>query len=592
MRGLYFIEHGLANTQVESLYQALEESLAPIGLRLYESPTGSPRAPHGMPQGKAPRAPHGVDTGKAATLMDVCQKIYLSTIGIFDLSVPNPNTYLEIGISLGLNMPGVIIAGQGMTSAIPPALKQANTWFYTPPLRADKDLQRVVLRLLNKGAKSQTHGPPSGNSVAESPDEGDKTYCIFCGRVCKGWQEQTRSKGFFLLDGSYPWWSMLRDTIRTGLSPTGLAPIYLSQIRGRVMPLLCEIRLAVFASEFTLLDLSGPYDPEQYIALGMAIGMRRPWLLTTSQPKNLPSLLRQAGRLEYTNGQDLQQRLGQHVLKSLYPARFAATGGVTTRLELPFWLQLEDWITRFKARTSRVMEGTLQLLLIEEGQLKQRCRMTPDTTITAGRDPECELVIESQSASRFHADFTFTGQELFVLDHESTNGTFVGGSQIPPNERVALEIGDRVRIGPAEVVIWNEDELPDEIKEYLPESGRITPQTIFVNLADGLVLANGKVPVARLSSSEIILLKFMHEKGGDTTATSEIAALPGVSARRRLSAAHPRRTTRLQTPLEEESRAQSRPAIEPRRKNQLAEGPDRKRRCIHQQPVGLRVVSL
>lgn len=497
MRGLYFIKHSLAKTQAEGLYQVLQESLAPIGLQLYEAKDG---------------------TELSTSLMDACKKTYLSTIGIFDLSGPNPDAYLEIGISLGLNKPALIIAGQGMTSAIPSVLDRADTWFYMPPLKPDKGLQRAILRPLERCAQSETRD-------AETQENNDQVYCTFCDRLCEGWRKQTHGKGYLVLDGTRPQWNTLRDTVRNGLSSTGLTPIYLSQFKGRAMPLLCEMRLAALVSEFVLLDLSAPCNPEQYIVLGMAISMRRPWLLTTSQPENLPHLLRQASRLEYTSDQDLQQRLEQYVLKSLYPARFAATRGVTARLELPFWQQLEDWIARFKVHTSRAMEGALQLLLIEEGQLKQRCRMTPDMSITAGRDPECNLMIEAQGASRFHADFTFTGQELLIVDRQSTNGTFVNGNRITPDEEISLEIGDRVRIGPAEVVIWDEDELPDEIRQHLPESGRITPQTIFIDLAEGLVLANGKIPVARLSSSETNLLQFLHEKGSETTAASEIAEI-------------------------------------------------------------------
>jgi pSer/pThr/pTyr-binding forkhead associated (FHA) protein len=208
-----------------------------------------------------------------------------------------------------------------------------------------------------------------------------------------------------------------------------------------------------------------------------------------------------------------------------YPSRFAAAQGVTAQLELPFWLHLEDWIARFETQTSRAMEGVLQLLLVEEGQLKQRCQMTPNMAVTAGRDPECDLILETQGASRFHADFVFTGQGLLITDRRSTNGTFVSGNRIPPGEPIALEIGDRIRIGPSEVIVWNEDELPEEFKQFPPDTERIIPQTIFVNLSDGLVLVNGKMPVACLSASEIDLLEFMHKKGSDTTSTSEAAAI-------------------------------------------------------------------
>ena len=492
MRGLYFIEHGLAEAQADNLCQAVQESLAPTGLQSYQA-NASP--------------------GPSDSLMDACQRIFLSSIGIYDLSAAKPGSYLRIGMSVGLNKPALIIAGQGMTSAIPSVLDRANTWLYTPPLRSNRELQRSVLRSLEN------------SSAPEKNDEEAHIYCSFCQRLCNGWRKPAGGKGFLLLDGTAPQWKDLRSTIQNALEPTGLTPICLSQIKGQVMPLLCETRLAVLASEFTLLDFSAPCNPHQLIALGMAISMRRPWLLITSQPEALPTILQQAGRLQYANDQELNQHLAEYVLQLRYPTKFAETRGATARLELPFWLQLEDWIARFKVQTSRAMEGALQLLLIEEGQLKQRCRMTPNMAITAGRDPECDLVIETQGASRFHADFLFTGQELFVVDRQSTNGTFVSGRRVPSDEQVSLEIGDRVRIGPAEVIIWNEDELPEEFKQFLPETGRITPQTIFVNLADGLVLVNGKIPVARLSSSEISLLEFMHQKGRDTTNTSEIAEI-------------------------------------------------------------------
>jgi pSer/pThr/pTyr-binding forkhead associated (FHA) protein len=497
MRGLYFVEHSLGTSQAKGLYQALQESLCPIGLQMYETKANA---------------------GTSTSLMEACKKTYLSSVGIFDLSAPRADTYLQIGISVGLSKPALIIAGQGMTAGIPPILNRSRVWFYTPPLTAGKELQRAVLRPVDKWATFE-------RNASGTQGEDAQTYCAFCGSPCKGGRRQTHGKGYLLLDGTHARSNELRSSIKHSLEPTGLIPIYLSQLKGRVMPLLCELRLAVLAAEFVVLDLSVPCDAEQYIALGMAVSMRRPWLLTTSQLEGLPYLLQEAGRLEYARDEELRERLEQYVIQSLYPTRFAATRGATARLEFPFWRQLEDWIARFEVHTSRAMEGALQLLLIEEGQLKQRCRMTPNTLMTAGRDPECDLVIEAQGASRFHADFIFDGQNLLVIDRESTNGTFVNGSRIASQQQVSLEIGDRIRIGPAEVVVWNEVELPEEVKEYLPESGRIVPQTIFVNLADGLVLANGKIPVASLTASEINLLAFMREKGEKTTTSSEVAEI-------------------------------------------------------------------
>jgi pSer/pThr/pTyr-binding forkhead associated (FHA) protein len=498
MRGLYFIEHNLAKAQAEALCQAIGDALLPLGLQSYESQA---------------------DAGQPISLMEACQRAYLSTLGVFDLSVASPNLYLEIGISIGLNRPTLIIAGRGMVSAIPPALERANIWLYTPPLKPERDLQWAASRALDKASPPQASTTPASQS--------GKDYCVFCGQPCPGWRKPTHNRGFLLLDATRARWNTLREAVRTGLELTDLTPIYLTQFKARTMPLLCEVRLGVMASSFTMLDVSDTWSPEQAIALGMAIGACRPWLLVTSQPASLPPLLRQANTLKYSDEQNLQQQLGPFLVSSLYSNRAATKQGVTTRLELPFWLRLQDWISHFKFGVSRAMEGALQLLLVEEGQLKQRCRLTQSATITAGRDPECDLVIESQSATRVHAEFVFSGQELFVVDRESTNGTFVDGNRIPAGEQVSLKIGNRVRIGPAEVIVWDDKELPDEIKQYLPRSEQAVPQaaTIVISLADGLVLADGQVPVARLSASEASVVETMHKKGSNTTSTGEIAQL-------------------------------------------------------------------
>ena len=302
MRGLYFIEHGLTKAQADHLRQALQESLAPTGLQYYVANDGA---------------------SPSNSLLDACQRTYLSSIGIYDLSAPKPDTYLQIGISVGLNKPALIIAGQGITSAIPSVLDRANTWLYTPPIGSNRDLQRAVLRSLDN------------KEAPEKEEDEPQIYCTFCQSLCKGWRKPARGKGFLLLDSAHPQWKDLGNTIRDALKPTGLTPICLSQLKGQVMPLLCEMRLAVLASEFTLLDLSARCDPEQYIALGMAISMRRPWLLATSQPEALPPLLQHVSRLEYAGDQDLHEHLAQYVLKTRYPAKFAATQGATAASPSP-----------------------------------------------------------------------------------------------------------------------------------------------------------------------------------------------------------------------------------------------------------------
>jgi pSer/pThr/pTyr-binding forkhead associated (FHA) protein len=63
-----------------------------------------------------------------------------------------------------------------------------------------------------------------------------------------------------------------------------------------------------------------------------------------------------------------------------------------------------------------------------------------------GRGEGCEVSIPVGFVSRRHCRFIRNGQELFVQDLESLNGTYVNGrpAQLP----TAIRNGDEVRFGP------------------------------------------------------------------------------------------------------------------------------------------------
>lgn len=84
--------------------------------------------------------------------------------------------------------------------------------------------------------------------------------------------------------------------------------------------------------------------------------------------------------------------------------------------------------------------------------------VTPDGTtrtlqirhpsMTIGRDPDNEIPLDDPKASRLHARIEFDGQSYRVVDLNSTNGTFVGGSRLIPGmpqvwgSETALRVGD------------------------------------------------------------------------------------------------------------------------------------------------------
>ena len=65
-------------------------------------------------------------------------------------------------------------------------------------------------------------------------------------------------------------------------------------------------------------------------------------------------------------------------------------------------------------------------------------------SMTIGRLPECEIVVDDVGASRQHAEVRRTDDGFVLADLGSTNGTLVNGSPIREH---LLEDGDRITIG-------------------------------------------------------------------------------------------------------------------------------------------------
>jgi hypothetical protein len=65
-----------------------------------------------------------------------------------------------------------------------------------------------------------------------------------------------------------------------------------------------------------------------------------------------------------------------------------------------------------------------------------------------GRDDSCQLRPSSKLVSRWHAEIGVDGEEVFLRDLDSSNGTFLNG--MPVGTRVRIHDGDTVQFGPLE----------------------------------------------------------------------------------------------------------------------------------------------
>ena len=66
--------------------------------------------------------------------------------------------------------------------------------------------------------------------------------------------------------------------------------------------------------------------------------------------------------------------------------------------------------------------------------------------MTIGRHSDNDITLESDSVSRFHASIDRRGDDVYVLDLSSTNGTFVNNDPDPVTDR-RLRRGDHIKVG-------------------------------------------------------------------------------------------------------------------------------------------------
>ena len=73
--------------------------------------------------------------------------------------------------------------------------------------------------------------------------------------------------------------------------------------------------------------------------------------------------------------------------------------------------------------------------------------------ITLGREIDNDIVIDNKLASRHHCVIQKIQEQYFLKDEDSTNGTFLNGRRLPPEKWVKLNIGDKISVGSASLVI-------------------------------------------------------------------------------------------------------------------------------------------
>ncbi|MDD5260428.1 MAG: FHA domain-containing protein [Methylacidiphilales bacterium] len=87
----------------------------------------------------------------------------------------------------------------------------------------------------------------------------------------------------------------------------------------------------------------------------------------------------------------------------------------------------------------------LDLLLITPDGKTAHNRMEANEVVV-GRAPDADIMVESQSLSRYHAHICCGKQGLFLWDTGSRNGTFLNGTRLTPYANVPFSMHDKLML--------------------------------------------------------------------------------------------------------------------------------------------------
>ncbi len=89
-------------------------------------------------------------------------------------------------------------------------------------------------------------------------------------------------------------------------------------------------------------------------------------------------------------------------------------------------------------------EAHFRYFLVPQQKMSERIYLTKTSTVL-GRDPTADVPIENHDVSWRHCLLDLQTRGLFILDLDSTNGTYVNGILVRDGQ---VNPGDRIELGP------------------------------------------------------------------------------------------------------------------------------------------------
>ena len=95
-----------------------------------------------------------------------------------------------------------------------------------------------------------------------------------------------------------------------------------------------------------------------------------------------------------------------------------------------------------------ISERTYGSVQVTAGALSGKKFKVPKAGLLVGTDPsKCQIVVSEDTISHEHAWIVPVENSVVVIDHGSTNGTYVNSVESPRVSKVSLQNGDRVYLG-------------------------------------------------------------------------------------------------------------------------------------------------
>lgn len=162
----------------------------------------------------------------------------------------------------------------------------------------------------------------------------------------------------------------------------------------------------------------------------------------------------------------------------------------------------------FKIRMSEAQNAPPALvLLMGPSNLIGKQWSIEKTEYIIGRSPDSHIFVEDRSVSKRHAAVIHSGNEVFITDLASTNGTEVAGQLVAPNTKRKLVNNEQIKVGSVIFKYLEQGNIETVSARSTFDKTQIDPLTQIFN--KGALLSQGeevfkKAKVAQMALSVIV----------------------------------------------------------------------------------------